>query len=59
MTDIFNAIGDLSLKYFKIMKVVGSSMNLLIIIAVVIATMCWLYMQHNYNKEADANNTLH
>ena len=54
MTDVWYCIADCSYWVFKIMAKMGMGPNLLFIGAGAALFLYWMYLQHTYNKEAEA-----
>jgi hypothetical protein len=57
-TDIFNWLGKAFLKSFKLIDKMENGPNYLIIIALTVATIVWVWRMSKYNQEAEQNGTL-
>jgi hypothetical protein len=57
-TDVFNAIGDFFLWFFKGMKVLGHGPNVIIWILILTALGYWTFRLTRYKKQAKRNGTI-
>lgn len=58
MTDFFNGFGELCIKLFKYMPMIGNKYNYFMIVVGFIALLIWLWVQGNYSKAARNNGTI-